>query len=160
MSRFNERIFQNTFLGALPHFLMTIVVACGGILADHLRKRQILTTTQVRKLFNCGGFSMEATFFIFMAYSEEYGWALMNLTLGVAFSGFAISGFNVNHLDIAPKYASILMGLSNGIGTVAGGVLPHVMHAIVPDKPEHQVADKPEDLEVGVNNNQRFDQIF
>lgn len=113
---------------------MTIVVASGGILADYLRKQQILNTTQVRKLFNCGGFSMEATFFIFMAFSEQYAWALMNLTLGVAFSGFAISGFNVNHLDIAPRYASILMGLSNGIGTVAGGILPHIMHAIVPDK--------------------------
>lgn len=46
------------------------------------------------------------------------------LTLGVAFSGFAISGYNVNHLDIAPRYASILMGLSNGIGTLAGIFCP------------------------------------
>lgn len=30
------------------------------------------------------------------------------------------SGFNVNHFDIAPRYASILMGLSNGIGALAG----------------------------------------
>jgi len=29
----------------------------------------------------------------------------------------AITGFNVNHLDIAPRYAAILMGFSNGIGT-------------------------------------------
>lgn len=28
--------------------------------------------------------------------------------------------FNVNHLDIAPRYASILMGLSNGVGTLSG----------------------------------------
>lgn len=115
---------------------MTIVVACGGILADNLRTRQILNTTQVRKLFNCGGFSMEATFFILMAFSNSFKWAIVNLTLGVAFSGFAISGFNVNHLDIAPRFASILMGLSNGIGTIAGGLLPHVMHAIVPEKQE------------------------
>lgn len=46
------------------------------------------------------------------------------LTFGVAFSGFAISGYNVNHLDIAPRYASILMGLSNGIGTIAGLICP------------------------------------
>lgn len=46
------------------------------------------------------------------------------LTLGVAFSGFAISGYNVNHLDIAPRYASILMGMSNGIGTIAGILCP------------------------------------
>lgn len=50
--------------------------------------------------------------------------AITALTFGVAFSGFAISGYNVNHLDIAPRYASILMGLSNGIGTIAGLICP------------------------------------
>lgn len=53
--------------------------------------------------------------------------ATIALTIGVAFSGFAISGYNVNHLDIAPKYASILMGLSNGIGTLAGVFCPVVI---------------------------------
>ncbi len=33
-------------------------------------------------------------------------------------------GFNVNHLDIAPRYASILMGISNGVGTLAGMLCP------------------------------------
>ena len=36
------------------------------------------------------------------------------------------AGFNVNHLDIAPRYASILMGMSNGVGTIAGIVCPIV----------------------------------
>lgn len=31
------------------------------------------------------------------------------LIFAVGCSGFAISGFNVNHLDIAPRYAAILM---------------------------------------------------
>ena len=35
-----------------------------------------------------------------------------------------IVGFNVNHLDIAPRYASILMGISNGVGTLAGMLCP------------------------------------
>lgn len=116
---------------------MTIVVTSGGVLADNLRKRQVLTTTQVRKLFNCGGFSLEATFFIFMAYSKSYLMGITNLTLGVAFSGFAISGFNVNHLDIAPKFASILMGLSNGIGTIAGAIVPYAVDFI---KGKHPVS--------------------
>ena len=42
------------------------------------------------------------------------------LIIAVGFSGFAISGINVNHLDIAPRYASILMGISNGVGIFAG----------------------------------------
>jgi hypothetical protein len=37
---------------------------------------------------------------------------------------FHVTGFNVNHLDIAPRYASILMGMSNGIGTIAGLICP------------------------------------
>lgn len=37
---------------------------------------------------------------------------------------FYLLGFNVNHLDIAPRYASILMGISNGVGTLAGMLCP------------------------------------
>lgn len=60
--------------------------------------------------------------------------ATIELTLGVACSGFAISGYNVNHLDIAPRYASILMGLSNGIGTIAGFIVPIVIDYITQEK--------------------------
>lgn len=109
---------------------MTIVVPTGGILADRLRKKGLLNTTQVRKLFNCGGFGMEATFFIIMVYSSTMIQGMTALAIGVAFSGFAISGFNVNHLDIAPRYASILMGISNGIGTLAGCFCPYMVHFI------------------------------
>ena len=39
---------------------------------------------------------------------------------------FPSLGFNVNHLDIAPRYAPILLGFSNGIGTLAGLTCPFV----------------------------------
>ncbi|KAL1509037.1 hypothetical protein ABEB36_003842 [Hypothenemus hampei] len=135
---FGASTAENSTLGALPHFLMTLVVPAGGIMADRLRKKGILNTTQVRKLFNCGGFGLEATFFIAMAYSHTTLQAMTALTIGVAFSGFAISGFNVNHLDIAPKYASILMGLSNGIGTIAGAIVPAVKEFLVPNQTKEQ----------------------
>jgi ACS family sodium-dependent inorganic phosphate cotransporter-like MFS transporter 6/7/8 len=44
---------------------------------------------------------------------------------------FHATGFNVNHLDIAPRYASILMGMSNGIGTIAGLICPIAIDNIV-----------------------------
>jgi len=34
---------------------MTIIVPIGGQIADFLRSRQILSTTTVRKIMNCGG---------------------------------------------------------------------------------------------------------
>lgn len=85
-------VSQTGFIGCLPHLLMTIVVPCGGLLADHLRKKGILSTTMVRKLFNCGGFGMEAFFFVVVAYTKSEVTATMALCFGVAFSGFAISG--------------------------------------------------------------------
>jgi len=43
-------------------------------------------------------------------------------------------GFNVNHLDIAPRYAGILMGISNGVGTLSGMLCPIVVQYITKDK--------------------------
>lgn len=47
---------------------------------------------------------------------------------------FLLSGFNVNHLDIAPRYASILMGISNGVGTLSGMVCPLIVGALTKHK--------------------------
>uniref|UniRef100_A0A3P8R9E8 Major facilitator superfamily (MFS) profile domain-containing protein n=1 Tax=Astatotilapia calliptera TaxID=8154 RepID=A0A3P8R9E8_ASTCA len=121
-------------LSALPHLVMTIIVPIGGQLADYLRSKNILTTTTVRKIMNCGGFGMEATLLLVVGYSHSKGVAISFLVLAVGFSGFAISGFNVNHLDIAPRYASILMGISNGVGTLSGMVCPLIVGAMTKHK--------------------------
>ena len=43
-----------------------------------------------------------------------------------------ILGFNVNHFDLAPRYASILMDVSNGIGTLAAISCPIVIEYLTP----------------------------
>ncbi|XP_061679640.1 vesicular glutamate transporter 3 isoform X2 [Syngnathoides biaculeatus] len=121
-------------LSAVPHMVMTIVVPLGGQLADFLRSNKIMTTTNVRKLMNCGGFGMEATLLLVVGFSHTRAVAISFLVLAVGFSGFAISGFNVNHLDIAPRYASILMGISNGVGTLSGMVCPLIVGALTTHK--------------------------
>uniref|UniRef100_A0A8C6P1P2 Solute carrier family 17 member 6b n=1 Tax=Nothobranchius furzeri TaxID=105023 RepID=A0A8C6P1P2_NOTFU len=131
---FGFEISKVGILSALPHLVMTIIVPIGGQLADHLRSKNILTTTTVRKIMNCGGFGMEATLLLVVGYSHSKGVAISFLVLAVGFSGFAISGFNVNHLDIAPRYASILMGISNGVGTLSGMVCPLIVGAMTKNK--------------------------
>lgn len=49
---------QVGLLSAFPHMVMTIVVPIGGQLADFLRSNKIMSTTNVRKLMNCGGKSL------------------------------------------------------------------------------------------------------
>ncbi|XP_012676970.1 solute carrier family 17 member 7a [Clupea harengus] len=131
---FGFAISKVGMVSALPHLVMTIIVPIGGQLADYLRTHNIMTTTNVRKLMNCGGFGMEATLLLVVGYSHTKGVAITFLVLAVGFSGFAISGFNVNHLDIAPRYASILMGISNGVGTLSGMVCPLIVGAMTKHK--------------------------
>ncbi|XP_026520409.1 vesicular glutamate transporter 2 [Notechis scutatus] len=131
---FGFEISKVGMLSALPHLVMTIIVPIGGQIADFLRSKQILSTTTVRKIMNCGGFGMEATLLLVVGYSHSRGVAISFLVLAVGFSGFAISGFNVNHLDIAPRYASILMGISNGVGTLSGMVCPIIVGAMTKNK--------------------------
>lgn len=49
---------QVGIVSALPHLVMTIIVPIGGQLADYLRTHNLMTTTNVRKLMNCGGESV------------------------------------------------------------------------------------------------------
>lgn len=46
-------------VSALPHLVMTIIVPIGGQLADYLRTHNLMSTTNVRKLMNCGGESIK-----------------------------------------------------------------------------------------------------
>ncbi|XP_069462506.1 vesicular glutamate transporter 1 [Ambystoma mexicanum] len=131
---FGFEISKVGLLSALPHLVMTIIVPIGGQIADFLRTKRIMSTTNVRKMMNCGGFGMEATLLLVVGYSHTRGMAISFLVLAVGFSGFAISGFNVNHLDIAPRYASILMGISNGVGTLSGMVCPLIVGAMTKHK--------------------------
>ena len=124
---------EGSTLAALPHLVMTLIVPFGGQLADYLRRNNILSTTNVRKLFNCGGFGGEALFLLVVGYTTNKAVAIGALIVAVGCSGFAISGFNVNHLDIAPRYASILMGISNGVGTFSGMICPITTEQITKD---------------------------
>ena len=56
--------------------------------------------------------------------------AIVFLSLSVGSSGFAVAGFPVNNLDIAPKYAGILLGIANMCGTIPGFLGPQIAKLI------------------------------
>lgn len=55
----------------------------------------------------------------------------------------------MNHLDIAPRYASILMGISNGVGTLSGMVCPIIVGAMTKNKVGEQFNCRTFSLMVG-----------
>uniref|UniRef100_A0A0P4Y9Z8 Sialin n=1 Tax=Daphnia magna TaxID=35525 RepID=A0A0P4Y9Z8_9CRUS len=127
------KLDKTGFLAAIPYLAMAMVVQCGGQLADWVRSRWRVET-KVRKIFTCGAFVAQTIFMLATAYTHAVTLAIICLTVGVGFGGFAWSGFSVNYLDIAPQFASLIMGLSNTVATVPGIISPMITGYIVQNK--------------------------
>ncbi|CAH1100735.1 unnamed protein product [Psylliodes chrysocephalus] len=112
------------FMSALPYLAMAIIMQLAGQLADRLLIKKVLTTTQVRKLLTCVGFLSQAIFILGAGFWLTTAGTTFCLVMVVGLGGFSLTGFGVNALDIAPKYASIIIGISNTFGTVPGILSP------------------------------------
>lgn len=90
-------------------------------MADFLLSRNLLRLITVRKLFSSLGLllpSLCAVALPFVASSHVTTIILLILIPGT--SNLCDSGFIINTLDVAPRYASFLMGMSRGFGLMAG----------------------------------------
>ncbi|XP_064631101.1 sialin-like [Lineus longissimus] len=123
-------IKANGVFSSLPFVGFAILINATGFLADFLRSRALVSTTMCRKIFNSLGMLVPAALVLVLGYidcSTPYT-AVALLTIGVAFTGCTVgSGFVVNHVDIAPKYAGILFGISNTAATIPGFLAPYVI---------------------------------
>ena len=76
-------------------------------------------------------FSAGAVFLLLCGYFGTTSLrAVSLLTVAVGFQGWALAGFNINHLDIAPRYSGVLMGITNTAATLPGFIGPAVATAI------------------------------
>lgn len=91
----------------------------GGWSADLMRRRGV-SVTAIRKILQTLAFGGGALplFAIPSAASPAAATALV--TLSAAMSSLGLSGYGVNHLDVGPRYAGVLMGLSNTIAAIPG----------------------------------------
>ncbi|XP_077876767.1 sodium-dependent phosphate transport protein 3 isoform X2 [Ictidomys tridecemlineatus] len=114
-------IRESGVLSSLPFIAASSCTILGGQLADFLLSRKLLSLIAVRKLFSSLGLllpSLCAVALPFVASSYTMTIALLILIPGT--SNLCDSGFIINTLDIAPRYASFLMGISRGFGLIAG----------------------------------------
>lgn len=126
-------IQQNGLLSALPYLGAWIAALLGGQLADHLRETLLFSTVAVRKAFSIIGMVGPALFLMAAGHTGcDYTLAVGCLTICSALGGLSSSGFNINHLDIAPSYAGILLGITNSFASIPGMVGPVIARAITP----------------------------
>jgi ACS family sodium-dependent inorganic phosphate cotransporter len=104
---------------APPWVAMFIMGNVVGIIADRLIGRG-WTVTRVRRFMQFIGSSGPALALIALASVNDATTAVIYLTLAMSLSSFAFAGFATNHLDIAPRHAGVIFGISNTAGTLPG----------------------------------------
>ncbi|KAM6956689.1 sialin [Aplochiton taeniatus] len=124
-------IQQNGALSALPYIGCAVLAVLGGQLADYLRESCLYPTVAVRKAFTIVGMLGPAVFLVAAGYTGcDYILAIAFLSVSSSLGGLSASGFNINHLDIAPSYAGILLGITNSFATIPGMVGPVIARAL------------------------------
>ncbi len=66
-----------------------------------------------------------------VGYVQSVPLAIAMMSLGNIFGGAMAGGFGVNHLDIAPRGAGVIMGLSNTAATIPGIIGVYVSGSIL-----------------------------
>jgi MFS transporter, ACS family, solute carrier family 17 (sodium-dependent inorganic phosphate cotransporter), other len=107
------------YASLLPWLVMFVMANVGAQLADGLLKRG-RSLTFVRKLMQSIGFFGAAAALVGVGQVHTVPMAIGLMCAALGLGSFALSGFGSNHLDIGPRYAGALMGLSNTAGTLPG----------------------------------------
>jgi MFS transporter, ACS family, solute carrier family 17 (sodium-dependent inorganic phosphate cotransporter), other len=116
---------QNTgFVSSIPFLALSILLFISGYFADRLLIKNWLSITQVRKYFTNISFLAQMIFLMLGAYFQNTTTVIICITLSVGLGSFSISGFLANPLDLAPQYASIIVGFSNTFATLPGLISP------------------------------------
>jgi ACS family sodium-dependent inorganic phosphate cotransporter-like MFS transporter 5 len=130
--RFNVQ--ENGFLSALPYFGCWLCMILSGKAADNLRVKWNFSALSVRRIFTIIGMIGPAIFLVAAGFTGcDYSLAVVFLTISTTLGGFCSSGFSINHLDIAPSYAGILLGVTNTFATIPGMVGPGIAKSLTPD---------------------------
>ena len=106
---------------AAPWLTMFVVGSLGGVVADKMVKSGI-DLTAVRKIMQITGLLGAAACMLAVQNVTSAVPALSLMCGALGFAALTWSGFVPNHLDIAPRYADVLMGITNTAGTVPGFV--------------------------------------
>lgn len=103
--------------------------------ADWMISSQRFNHTQTRKIINSIGQYGPAVCLIAASYTGcDRVLTVALLTIGVGLNGGIYSGFKINHLDITPRFAGILMSLTNCTANLAGLLAPITAGILVEGK--------------------------
>lgn len=106
-------------LSVVPWLAMVLASNLGGWLADGAIARGV-SVTRVRKVAQTVGFLGPAFFLTQLGNAHTTFAAVVCMAAAQGLDAFSQAGLYSNHADIGPRYAGVLLGLSNTAGVLAG----------------------------------------
>jgi ACS family sodium-dependent inorganic phosphate cotransporter len=103
----------------IPHLASFVFLNVAGAVTDRLI-RGGMDVGKVRKLMQTIGFGGISLALMVVGTVESAWMAISIMAVGSALGAFVTGGFAVNHMDIAPRHAGTLMGITNTAGTIPG----------------------------------------
>jgi len=127
------RGFSLTEMGiyaTFPYIAMMGIGNGAAWVADGMIRRGVSVTT-VRKLSQTLAFGGAMLFLLLLTQATSPWFTVLCITLGLGSLACFASGMGTNHLDIGPKYAGVLIGLTNTAATIPGILAPIITGFIV-----------------------------
>ena len=103
----------------IPHVASFVFLNVAGNISDRLISGG-MDVGRVRKVMQTIGFGGIATALLIVGEVETAWMAIAVMATGSALGAFVTGGFAVNHMDVAPRHAGTLMGITNTAGTIPG----------------------------------------
>ncbi|XP_055678046.1 putative inorganic phosphate cotransporter [Lutzomyia longipalpis] len=131
----NYDMKESALLSALPYFVKWLTSFVFSSLSDFVINHKYLSIGNSRKFFNSIGTYGSGLMLVILALlpRDQPISAIVLLIFSVGLSSGAMFGYLLNHLDLSPIHAGILMGISNFAGTGASLIAPLFAGAVLND---------------------------
>lgn len=130
---FKVDLKEDGMLSALPYLAMFLLQIPVLYVADTLNRRQVTTLTVSRKAWNTVSMWSGAAGLAGLGYLNDTTTTITLYVLIVAVGCTTNAGFNINHMDLSPNYAGLLMGITNTAASSGGIIAPLLVGFLVDD---------------------------
>ncbi|KAJ6646457.1 Sialin [Pseudolycoriella hygida] len=121
----------NTMLTQMPSFLADTLnydLASSGFLSG---APYLTMAILVRKYYVCGSSVVQTLCMVAAGFFIDPVWSVVLIIVAVGVGGFTTSGYSTNPLDIAPDFASVILGFSNTFSCLTGIISPILTGVLV-----------------------------
>ncbi|XP_049947662.1 sialin-like [Schistocerca serialis cubense] len=126
-------IASNGLLSALPYVVNCVLSLSFSWIVNSAQKKLIFSKGALRKVANSIASWLPAATLVALSFIpvEDPTAAVILLTVAIGFNGMTIMGYQMNHIDIAPNFSGLMIGICGSIGTLTSIAAPLYVGAVV-----------------------------